>query len=44
MYPSIYPLKIRPRFTVVRQHSTGASGITRVERPRVESRREEHEG
>jgi hypothetical protein len=41
VHPSIYPLKIRRRFTVVHQHSTGASGITRVENPRVESTRVE---
>ena len=35
VYPSIYPLKMRRRFTVVHHHSTGASGITRVESTRA---------
>jgi hypothetical protein len=35
VYPSIYPLKMRRRFTVVHHHSTGASGITRVESMRA---------
>ena len=30
--PIIYPLKIRSRYTVVHHLSTGASGITRVDR------------